>query len=201
MPTLDVGLLCLHSQGPALPHRLLHCSPFCAPSLSQSSEWQLPFKMNWDVWWGQLNVVALGQNQTVVWDKPGQSSWIACVCGVMVLICRGPTGRHESIWGWHEYALRTRGGGEEARPEPRSWLPSCLALIAPQQQPSSSLCWQWLGAVGRVQFMLCSCSLSCAHAHTHKQCTKTNTQLHTYTQFLSDLPHSHTTYPRWTSFV
>lgn len=39
MPTLDVGLLCLHSQGPTLPHRLRRPSSlFCARSLSQSSE-------------------------------------------------------------------------------------------------------------------------------------------------------------------
>ena len=83
-------------------------------------------------------------------------------------------------------------GETEAGPEPRSWLPSCLALTAPQQQPSSSLCWQRPGAVGWFQFMLCSCSLSGTHTHIH---TYTTVQLkHT----VSDLPHWHTTYLRWT---
>lgn len=59
--------------------------------------------------------------------------------------------------------------GDKARSEQRRWLPSCRALAVPQQQPSSSLCWQWLSAVRWLQCKLFSCSFSHMSAKGNKQ--------------------------------
>lgn len=79
----------------------------------------------------------------------------------------------------------------EARSEPRRWLPSCLTHIAPQQQPSSSLCWQRMGTVGWFQFTPSSCSPLCTHTSKVKLTT-----IHQRT--VSGLPHSHSTHARRT---